>query len=59
MFENAIKIDSNYIDAFLNLGDLYKDVKDYKKAIFFYDKVIDMNPYNIIASKNKEFLLKV
>ncbi len=36
-FLKAISIDSNCIDAYLNLGNFYMMEKDYKNAFYFYN----------------------
>lgn len=54
--EESVSIDSHYADAFLSLGGMYGELKDYQKAVFNYEKarVVDSNyfkeynlPYSI------------
>jgi outer membrane protein OmpA-like peptidoglycan-associated protein len=54
--ENAVKIDRNFMDAWLSIGGLYGELKDYKKAVESYEiaRSIDSNyfrdyslPYSI------------
>jgi outer membrane protein OmpA-like peptidoglycan-associated protein len=45
LLQKAIKIDSNYEEAFLSLGGIYQDSKNYNDAILNYEKAkkIDSN----------------
>ena len=40
LFEKALKIDANNIDALLNLGVILKDNNETKKAIDYIDRII-------------------
>lgn len=40
----VISIDSNYAEAHLVLGDIYKRAHDYNSAIRHYQKVVDLKP---------------
>ena len=42
-FEKAIQIEPNYADAFYNLGNIHKQLRNYQKAINYYKKTIAIN----------------
>lgn len=53
-FNNALKIDPNYLSAYINLGYCYQYKEDYVKAIQSFEKAIILNPrsaklYNTIG----------
>jgi tetratricopeptide (TPR) repeat protein len=45
-YNQARLIDSTYFAAYYNLGDIYFMKKDYKSAIYFFQKSIKFNPEN-------------
>ncbi|MFN8673420.1 MAG: tetratricopeptide repeat protein [Candidatus Sericytochromatia bacterium] len=49
----AIKINPNYINAYIELGILYKD-KDEKKALEFFDKAIQIDDKKVNYTKIKD-----
>ena len=50
--ERAIKIDPNYIDAYINLGLLNKDINNYNDAEKYYLKALELNNKSAIAHLN-------
>jgi tetratricopeptide (TPR) repeat protein len=44
LLTKAVKIDSNCVDAYLQLGILYSSQHNYEKAIGFYTKAIELDP---------------
>lgn len=38
--------------AWLSLGDLYDFVDDYERAIYVYEKAMEVSPYNIVSALN-------
>jgi tetratricopeptide (TPR) repeat protein len=52
-FDKAIKIDSNYSNAYNNRGSAKNILKDYIGAIKDFNKVIELNPQNAIAYFNR------
>jgi len=53
-FNNALKIDPNYMSAYINLGYVFQYKEDYIKAIQSFEKAIILNPksaklYNTIG----------
>ncbi len=53
-FNNALKIDPNYLSAYINLGYAYQYKEDYIKAIQSFEKALILNPksakiYNTIG----------
>jgi len=42
-YNNAIKLDSNYVEAYFNRGVLKKDLGDFRGAIQDYTKAIELN----------------
>ena len=46
---DAIKLNSENQFAYLNRGDAYYSLKQYKKAIEDYNKTIELDPENVIA----------
>jgi tetratricopeptide (TPR) repeat protein len=43
-YKKAIEIDSNYKDAYNNLGNCYQETKKYNEAIIQYKKAIEIDP---------------
>jgi tetratricopeptide (TPR) repeat protein len=44
LLANAVKIDSNCVEAYLQLGILYSSQHNYGKAIGFYTRAIELDP---------------
>ena len=42
-YEQALEVDSNYFDAYYNLGSAYSSLQEYDKAITYYNKAITKN----------------
>ena len=51
-FIQAIKIDSNYIDAHYNLGIVYFRLEEFDKSIKCYEKAIKIDPNNLDSHNN-------
>lgn len=43
LLQKVISQDTNYIDAYLSLASAYGELKDYSKAIIFFEKARDMD----------------
>ena len=43
-FKQAVELDPNFVDAYYNLGAIYKKQKDYYNAITAFQKSADINP---------------
>jgi tetratricopeptide (TPR) repeat protein len=52
-FGNALQIDSAYAPAYLGIAGIYREAKDYKSAIPFYQKAIDKS-----TDENKKTAIK-
>jgi tetratricopeptide (TPR) repeat protein len=52
-FEQALKADRNYANAYANLGVVYYQDKSYGKAIKFYDKAIALQPDAAVFHNNR------
>jgi tetratricopeptide (TPR) repeat protein len=52
-FEQALKADRNYANAYANLGVVYYQDKSYGKAIKFYDKAIALRPDTAVFYNNR------
>lgn len=52
-FEQAIKVDRNYANAYVNLGVVYYEDRNYGKAIKFYDKAIAVQPDSAVFYNNR------
>lgn len=52
LLQKVISLDTNYVDAYLSLASAYGELKDYSKAIAFFEKARDMD-----SSYFKEFTL--
>jgi outer membrane protein OmpA-like peptidoglycan-associated protein len=46
LLQKAISLDTNYVDAYLSLASAYGELKDYSKAISFFEKARNMDPSN-------------
>ena len=44
LLANAVKVDRNCVEAYLQLGILYSSQHNYGKAIGFYTKAIELDP---------------
>lgn len=42
--EKAIKADPNFCEAYLMMGDIHTDLSEYNRAIFYYQKSVEINP---------------
>jgi Tfp pilus assembly protein PilF len=56
-FEEAVKANPNNVAAYLSLGELYQQSKEYQKAMDAYDRVLAGNPKVWVAANNLAFLL--
>ncbi|WPY01422.1 Tetratricopeptide repeat containing protein [Candidatus Trichorickettsia mobilis] len=56
-YTNAISLNSNYVDAYINLGAIYFDLGNVDYAIAFYNKALKIDPDNGAAYHNKGFAL--
>jgi RHS repeat-associated protein len=57
-FDNAIKIDSGYAEAYLFKGSIYQFAEDSKLAIEYYSKAIKANPEYADAYMMRGLLLR-
>ncbi len=53
-FEQVIEIDKKHVDALRFLGRLYKLREEYKKAAAFYDRVLQLSPHDVEASRARK-----
>jgi tetratricopeptide (TPR) repeat protein len=51
-YQEAIKLNPNLMEAYINLGAIYVDKKDYDKAIQQFKKVVELNYFNAKAHYN-------
>ena len=51
-FKKAINIDSNFLQAYNNIGTISLELGNIKDAIFNYEKVLQISPNNFISYKN-------
>ena len=57
-YEKCIENDENYLNAYVNLGNIYNDeLNEYSKAIDYYDHVLDKNPSCVEALMKKAVAL--
>ena len=56
--KKSISINPNLCETYNNLGNIYKQTGDLKKALEFYNKSISINSKDIDAYKNKGVILK-
>src|SRR5688572_12388472 len=40
----AIEIDKNYLEAYLSLGGVYGQMKNYSKSVEYYDRAFPIDP---------------
>ena len=55
-FEKAIQIEPNYADAFFNLGNIHKELRNYQKAVNYFQKTISINTKYVGAYNSLETL---
>lgn len=53
-FEMAAEIDKRNTDAFKALGRIYKELGDMKKAAFYYEKVLSVNPHDSESARARK-----
>lgn len=51
-FEAALKEDANYSDAYINLGAIYFEQKEYDRAMNLFQTAAEKNPQNVDAFAN-------
>jgi lipoprotein NlpI len=44
-YQQALKLNPNYIEAYMNIGAIYVDKKDYDQAIQQFKKAVELNYY--------------
>jgi lipoprotein NlpI len=44
-YQKALKLNPNYIEAYMNIGAIYVDEKEYDQAIQQFKKVVEINYY--------------
>jgi tetratricopeptide (TPR) repeat protein len=59
LYNRAIQIDPFYVNAYNNLGNVYKHLNRYDEAITMYDKAIFKNPEYFYAHFNKGLTLEL
>ncbi len=47
IFDRALKIDSQLIDAYINRGNTYARLQEYDLALADYNQVLALNPQNL------------
>ena len=52
-FNEAIRLNPEYADAFYNRGNAYAEQREYDRAIASYDKAIRLKPKCAVAIKNR------
>jgi protein O-GlcNAc transferase len=57
-FDNAISLEPNYAEAYLNKGATFKELKRFDEALIFAEKALSINPNLAEAWVNRGFALK-
>ena len=57
-YEKTIKINSNHLDAYNNLGIVLKELGNFKKAAECFNHVLEINPENIYGHYNLGLVYK-
>ena len=57
LYEEILRKNPNYINAYNNLGILFNQLGEYKKSINCYEKIIQIQPNNAAAHNNLGFVL--
>lgn len=58
-YRQAISIDPNYTEAFLNLGVIYKIQGDVDGARSYFEKALALDPHGVVGRQAKENLRKL
>ena len=61
--KRPLNFKSDYVEAYNNLGNVYKEMEEYNQAISVYEKAIELNPeyyeaYNnlgVVLGKNGKY----
>lgn len=53
MYDEAIKLNSKYVEAYINRGKAYKHIEKYNEAIKDFDEAIELEPNNEESYYNK------
>ena len=51
-YQQALLRNPYYVEAYCNIGVIYKNLGDLDKAVFYYDKALAVNPNFRIARNN-------
>ena len=49
ILKNILLLNSEFTDALINLGNIYKDLRNYDQSIFYYKKCIKLQPNSFFA----------
>ena len=58
LYKEILKINSNHVDAYNNLGIVYKELGELQKAVDCYQKVIQIQPEDVYAHYNLGLVFK-
>ena len=56
-YKKTIKNNPNHIDAYINLGVIFKQLREIQKAKDCFDKAIEIKPNHVVALSNLELYL--
>jgi len=52
LYKEILELNVNDVSTFNNLGNVLKELKKYKEAIFYYEKALKIKPQDIITNYN-------
>lgn len=58
-FKSTIEIDKNFNDAFVQLGITYDQLGDFDKAIYYYEKSLELEPDDPLTNNNLAYSLSL
>ncbi|MCX8026452.1 MAG: tetratricopeptide repeat protein [Thermodesulfovibrionales bacterium] len=59
LYVRILEIDNENIEVYLTLGNICAYIKRYDDAQFFYDKVLEIEPWNITAMDNIDLIEEI
>lgn len=51
-FEKAVKLDPNFLDAYVNLGNMFKEARIFDRAVIAYQQALLLNKCHAVVHGN-------
>ena len=57
-YDECLRIDPKYVDAWNNKGIALKDLRRYEEALAAYDECLRIDPGHLLARSNRDITLR-